>query len=83
MNKIPLIIPKDLNQIEAVRRIKSEKENNPGLLVVDLSNVSFPLSRDLFFVLAKRFHKDDIKLIVRDEQERLLARSFDLYAELK
>jgi hypothetical protein len=81
-NTHKLIIWKDLNQIEALRRIKKEKDKVSGILLIDFTQASFPLTRDVFFVLSERFHKDDIHIVVADEQDRILARTFWFYVEL-
>jgi hypothetical protein len=71
-----LIITPELNQIEAIKKIKEKKESIQETLIVDFTRASFPLSRDVFLVLSKRFHKDDISLIVSEESHRVLAKSF-------
>lgn len=81
-NYTTIIIAKDINQIEALRKIKKEKEKTSGILRVDFSHASFALSRDIFLVLSERFHKDDISILVANEQDRLLARSFGFSAEV-
>lgn len=83
MNNIKTLnISKDLNQIEAIRKIKKEKEKTSWVLSVNFTQASFPLSRDVFFVLSERFHKDDIHIVVWNEQDRILARSFWLSADV-
>lgn len=76
-----LIITPELNQIEAIKKIKEKKESIQETLIVDFTRASFPLSRDVFLVLSKRFHKDDISLIVSEESHRVLAKSFWIFVE--
>lgn len=83
MNKHILKIPKQTLQISVLALIKEEKKKHTGILYVDMSDASFPLSRDFFFVLSKRFHSDEIMLIVSEESELSMARSIGLQAELK
>lgn len=82
-NKNILKIPRSALQISVLSRIKEERKKHSGILYVDISETSFPLSRDFFFVLSKRFHSDEIVLIVAEESEVTMAKSIGIQAELK
>lgn len=82
-NKNILKVPKTALQVSVLSLIKQEQKKSPGMLYIDLSETSFPLSRDFFFVLSKRFHADEIMLIVSEESELKMAKSIGLQAELK
>lgn len=83
MNKNILKIPKQALQVSVLSLLKEEKKKHTWILYVDLSEVSFPLSRDFFFVLSKRFHSDEIILIVSEASELSMAKSIWLQCELK
>lgn len=82
-NKHILKIPKSTLQVSVLSLIKEEKKKNSWVLYIDLSEVSFTLSRDFFFVLSRRFHKDEIVLILDEATELSMAKSVWLQAELK
>jgi hypothetical protein len=82
-NKNILKIPKTALQVGVLSLIKEEQKKSSGILYIDLSETSFPLSRDFLFVLSKRFHADEIMLIVSEESELKMAKSIWLQGELK
>lgn len=82
-NKNILKIPKSTLQVWVLSLIKTERKKHSWILYIDLTEVSFPLSRDFFFVLSKRFHKDEIILILDEVSEVSMAKSIGLQAELK
>lgn len=47
-----------------------------------MSNVSFPLTRDVFFVLAKRFPVEKFKLLLRYQHQIEMAKSASIQASL-
>ena len=51
-------------------------------LTIDMSQVTFPLTRDVFFVLAKRFRPDQFKLLLKYDHQVEMARSAWLTALL-
>lgn len=78
-----LKIDRELPQVSAISLIKKTKKETPGVLYIDLTDVWFPLSRDFFFVLNRRFHADEILLIVDDPAELKMAQTIGLQAEMK
>ncbi len=82
-NKNILKISADTPQISVLSLIKTELKKDAGILYIDLTETSFPLSRDFFFVLSRRFHSDEIILIVEEESEMAMAKSIGIQAELK
>ena len=77
-NKNILKIPKTALQTSVLSLIKSEQKKHTGILYIDLTEVSFPLSRDFFFVLSKRFHADEIMIIVSEASELAMAKSIGI-----
>ena len=82
-NKNILKISADTPQISVLSLIKTELKKDAGILYIDLTDTAFPLSRDFFFVLSRRFHSDEIILIVEEESEMAMAKSIGIQAELK
>lgn len=81
-NKNSIKIPSAASQVEAIRLIKSFQKDATKPLHIDLTEASFSLSRDFFFVLSKRFHTDEIILILEKESEMKMAKSVWIQAEL-
>jgi len=82
-NKHILKIPKNTPQVSVLSLIKEEKKKHTWVFYVDLTETTFPLSRDFFFVLSRRFHSDEIILIVSEESELQMAKSIGIQGELK
>lgn len=82
-NKNILKIPKAALQTSVLSLIKAEQKKTTSILYVDLTDVSFQLSRDFFFVLSKRFHNDEIMIIVSEPSELAMAKSIGIQWELK
>ena len=80
MQTSKIIIPKTASLFESIKLIQSGIKEKPLPLTVDMSEVSFPLTRDVFFVLAKRFKVDQFKLILRHEHQVEMARSASINA---
>ncbi len=57
------------------------KESKPPL-VVDMADVSFPLTRDVFLVIKKRFRVDEVSLLLKHAYEIEMARSVGIGASL-
>jgi hypothetical protein len=84
MNKEnPLIIPGDLNQIEAVELIRVESEKSWDTLCIDLTAIGFDISRDFLLVLARRFRPDQIHLMMGRATEVSMATHLSLSSELR
>jgi hypothetical protein len=82
-NKNILKIPKEAQQMSVLARIKAEQKKQSGVLYVDLTEISFSLSRDFFFVLSRRFRRDEVVIIVSDPTELAMAQSIGIQGELK
>lgn len=80
MNK--LILPADVSLIQALKLIDGKKKETTGSLVVDFSDASFPLTRDVFLVLKKRFRTDEFSLLLRHDYEVEMARSIGIGASV-
>jgi hypothetical protein len=76
MNK--LILSHDLTLLSAIKRIEEEIKNTHPPLTVDMSDVSFPLTRDVFLVIKKRFRTDQFHLLLSHEYEVDMARSLGI-----
>lgn len=77
-----IIIPKTVTLFETMKMIDVAIREKTLPLTIDLSEVSFPLTRDVFFVLAKRFRTDQFKLILRHEHQVEMAHSASISAIL-
>jgi hypothetical protein len=51
-----------MNQITILDLIKNELKKDSAPLFVDLTKAPFRLTRDFFFVISRRFHRDRIIL---------------------
>lgn len=70
-----IIIDKSKSLFEAMKIIEHIIKEKTPPITIDLSEVSFPLTRDVFFVIARRFKKDHIKLILRHDYQVEMAHS--------
>jgi hypothetical protein len=82
MNKNALHITNDMSQIMALKAITQEYQENHGFLLIDLSEVSFPLSRDFFLVLSRRLPSDIYRLILSDGPALVVATSLGIQTEM-
>jgi hypothetical protein len=80
MHQSKIIIPKTVSLFEAMKLIETGISEKTLPLTIDMSEVSFSLTRDVFFVLAKRFAKDQFKLLLRHEHQVEMARSAGITA---
>jgi hypothetical protein len=82
MNKTSLHITADMSQMTALREIKKRYQENLWLMRIDLTAASFPLSRDFFLVLSRRFPSDVYELILSDTHALGIAHGLGIQAEL-
>jgi hypothetical protein len=75
-------IPVADTQMQAIQRVKRAFDELGSVLYIDLTDASFLLSRDFFIVMARRFHKDEIFLIVASEVHLHMAQSAGLQVQL-
>ena len=66
----------------ALKAITREYRENPGFLLIDLSDASFPLSRDFFLVLSRRLPSDIYRLILSDNSSLVIASSLGIQTEM-
>lgn len=78
MNK--LILRKDATLIQALKTISDHIHAGPTPVVVDMWEVSFPLTRDVFLVMKKRFRVDEFSLLLSYDYEVDMARSIGIGA---
>ena len=72
----------DILLLPALKKIEEEIKNTTPPLTVDMSDVSFSMTRDVFLVMKKRFRSDEFHLLLRHEYEVDMARSVGIGAEV-
>lgn len=77
-----LRIDSETSRTGAIKLIKNALDTHPGVVYVDLSDVHFPLHRDFFLVLSRRFPRDRYILRLKQEKTVELARGLGIQAEL-
>lgn len=77
-----LHIDAKMSRTVALKNIKQALADNPGVITVDMLDVSFPLHRDFFLVLSRKFPKDRYILRLKHEKVVLLAQSLGIQAEV-
>lgn len=77
-----LILPKNISLVEALKMIDAKLKESKPPLVVDMADVSFPLTRDVFLVIKKRFRVDEVSLLLKHTYEIEMARSVGIGASL-
>lgn len=82
MHKHTLLITDDMSQMAALKHITKTYKENPGLLSIDLTEASFPLTRDFFLVLSRRLPRDVYKIVILDEDTELIAKSLGIQTEI-
>lgn len=82
MHPSKIIISKSASLFEAMKAIEEAIGSHALPLTIDMSQVTFSLTRDVFFVLAKRFKTDQFKLLLKYEHQVDMARSASISALL-
>lgn len=83
MNNSKLLhIPENTSRTATIKMIKEALANSTSVIYIDLIDVSFPLHRDFFLVLSKKFPKDKYILRVKYEKIAILAQSLGIQAEV-
>ncbi len=77
-----LILPADLSLVSALKLIEINLKDAKLPLTVDMANISFPLTRDVFLVIKKRFRPDEVNLLLKHEYEVEMARSLGIGASV-
>lgn len=77
-----ITISEETSRTAAIKTIKKALDENSGVILVDLLDVSFPLHRDFFLVLSRKFPKDRYKLRVKTQKMVELAHSLGIEAEV-
>lgn len=75
-------ISDEMSRTSAIKLIKTSLQENPGIMIVDLVDASFPLHRDFFLVLSRKFPKDRYVLRLKNEKLKELASSLGIQAEI-
>lgn len=82
-NKIhTLNIADNISRTAAIKLIKETLSEHSGVILVDVVEVRFPLHRDFFLVLAKKFPRDRLRLRLPNEKSFHLAESLGFEAEI-
>lgn len=80
MNK--LILRPDMTLIQALKAMSERIHTGPTPILVDMGEVSFPLTRDVFLVMKKRFRVDEFSLLLSHDYEVDMARSIGIGASI-
>lgn len=64
-NSHTLRIDDKTSRTGALKLIKEALESTPGVVTIDLMDASFPLHRDFFLVLSRKFPRDRYVLILK------------------
>lgn len=80
MNK--LILRPDMTLIQALKAMSEHIHAGPTPVLIDMGEVSFPLTRDVFLVMKKRFRIDEFSLLLSHDYEVDMARSIGIGATL-
>ncbi len=83
-NTTTIILSEKISLFEAFKEIDTSLHQSTmtGILRVDMTQVRFAITRDVFFVMAKRFKGKQIELILAHPHEVEMARSVHLHAIL-
>lgn len=81
MNKKTIRISHTMSQMTALKYITKEYKENPGFLIIDLTDTSFVLSRDFFLVLSRRLPSDIYRVILSDNSAIMIASSLGIETE--
>lgn len=76
-----LILRKELSLIQALKLIDERIKSWHTPVVVDMSEVGFPLTRDVLLVMKKRFRVDQFSLLLSFDYEVEMAHSIGIWAE--
>ncbi len=81
-NKI--VLSEKISLFEAFKEMDTalQSESSGGFLRVDMTQVRFPITRDIFFVMAKRFKWKQLELILSHPHEVEMAKSVHIHATL-
>lgn len=82
MNKKPLYITRDMSQMMAIKEITREYKSNHDFMIIDLSEASFPITRDFFLVLSRRLPNDIYKVILADTASAKIASALGIQVEV-
>jgi hypothetical protein len=80
MNK--LILSPDMTLMQALKAISERIQTGPTPIIVDMWVAWFPLTRDVFLVMKKRFRVDEFSLLLNHDYEVDMAHSIGIWATL-
>ena len=75
-------IAENLSRTATIKLIRETLESHPGVVVVDLLDVGFPLHRDFFLVLTRKFPSDRYILRVKNEKIATVAKGLGIQTEI-
>ena len=70
-----LHIDETMTRSSILKAIKSALDTNPGVIMIDMLEVSFPLHRDFFLVLSRKFPSDRYILRLKSQKTVTMAQS--------
>ena len=82
MNKKTLYIDGTSSQMTTIKQITQAHKEFAGFLVIDLSEVNFPLTRDFFLVLSRRIPRDLYSLVLPDSGTLAIAKALGIQSEV-
>lgn len=77
-----LVITPEMSRTSAIKHIKYTLSEQPGVIVVDLLDANFPLHRDFFLVLSRKFPKDRFILRCKTEKIAETAKALGIQTEI-
>lgn len=80
-NTHTLHIDNKASRTASLKLIKEAIDSSPGIITIDMLDVKFPLHRDFFLVLSRKFPRDRYVLLLKSENAVLLAHSLWIQAK--
>lgn len=77
-----LTITEEMSRTEAIKSIKNALAEHPGIITLDILDANFPLHRDFFLVLSRKFPRD--RFIIRTKSEKIseMAKALGIQTEI-
>lgn len=76
-----LTLDNKISRTAAIKLIKQTLENTSAVVTIDMLDVSFPLHRDFFLVLSRKFPRDKFILILKSEKTASIADSLGIQTQ--
>lgn len=77
-----MVIPANISRTAAIKKIKEKIQSSSGVITIDLTEATFPLHRDFFLVLSKKFPRDKMILRLKNDALAQVAKSLWLETEV-